>query len=171
MSCINTLVNFICGKSYCGVAHRGCLTAPRLHFASSVFPALRCVHICMRTQTRQAEARHMQTYALIAIRGKMLSFAEPVNDSLWSTDSRRIAFVRPQTEEAVFLSSVTRLHCYTCLASACLARIFVLMWTWLYTCAEASCALNESTSACHDALVCTANFRVHEQPRFASCAA
>ncbi len=34
--------------------------------------------------------------------------------------------------EAVFLSSVMRLHCYVCLASACLARIFVLMWTQLY---------------------------------------
>ncbi len=33
--------------------------------------------------------------------------------------------------EAVFLSSVTRPHCYACLASACLARVFVLMWTWL----------------------------------------
>ncbi len=29
--------------------------------------------------------------------------------------------------EAVFLSSVTRLHCYTCLASAFLGHIFVLM--------------------------------------------
>ncbi len=34
--------------------------------------------------------------------------------------------------EAVFLSSVTRLHCYACLASACLVRVFVLMWTQLY---------------------------------------
>ncbi len=34
--------------------------------------------------------------------------------------------------EAVFLSSVTRLHCYVCLASACLARVFVLMWMQLY---------------------------------------
>ncbi len=34
----------------------------------------------------------------------MLSFAEPVNDSLWSTDSRRIAFVRPQTEQRQFSS-------------------------------------------------------------------
>ncbi len=33
--------------------------------------------------------------------------------------------------EAVFLSSVTGLHCYTCLISACFARIFVLMWTRL----------------------------------------
>ncbi len=33
--------------------------------------------------------------------------------------------------EAVFLSSVTHLHCYACLASACLARVFVLMWTRL----------------------------------------
>ncbi len=33
--------------------------------------------------------------------------------------------------EAVFLSSVTHLHCYTCFASACLARVFVLMWMWL----------------------------------------
>ncbi len=31
--------------------------------------------------------------------------------------------------EGVFLSSVTRLHYYTCLASACLARVFVPMWT------------------------------------------
>ncbi len=31
--------------------------------------------------------------------------------------------------EAVFLSLVTRLHCYICLASGCLARVFVLMWT------------------------------------------
>ncbi len=30
--------------------------------------------------------------------------------------------------DAVFLSSVTRLHCYACLASACLAHVFVLMW-------------------------------------------
>ncbi len=29
--------------------------------------------------------------------------------------------------EAVFLSSITRLHCYACLASACLTRVFVLM--------------------------------------------
>ncbi len=43
---------------------------------------LRCVHICTRTQTMQAEARHMRTSALIATRGKMLSFAEPVNDPL-----------------------------------------------------------------------------------------
>ncbi len=34
--------------------------------------------------------------------------------------------------EAVFLSSVTHLHCYACLALACLARVFVLMWTRLY---------------------------------------
>ncbi len=33
--------------------------------------------------------------------------------------------------EAVFLSSVTRLHCYACLALACLVRVFVLMWTRL----------------------------------------
>ncbi len=33
--------------------------------------------------------------------------------------------------EAVFLSSVTRLHYYAYLASACLAHIFDLMWTWL----------------------------------------
>ncbi len=33
--------------------------------------------------------------------------------------------------EAVFLSLVTRLHCCACLVSACLARIFVLMWTRL----------------------------------------
>ncbi len=38
-------------------------------------------------------------YALIAARGKMLSFAEPVNDY-----SRRIAFVRPQTEQRQFSS-------------------------------------------------------------------
>ncbi len=30
--------------------------------------------------------------------------------------------------EAVFLSSVTHLHCYACHASACLTRVFVLMW-------------------------------------------
>ncbi len=33
--------------------------------------------------------------------------------------------------EAVFLSSVTRLHCYARLASVYLTRIFVLMWTRL----------------------------------------
>ncbi len=33
--------------------------------------------------------------------------------------------------EAVFLSSITRLHCYACLASACLSLVFVLMWTQL----------------------------------------
>ncbi len=33
--------------------------------------------------------------------------------------------------EAVFLSSVTLLHCYVCLASACLVCVFVLMWTQL----------------------------------------
>ncbi len=38
--------------------------------------------------------------------------------------------VSDQTE-AVFFSSVTRLHCYVCLASACLLRVFVLMWTQL----------------------------------------
>ncbi len=35
--------------------------------------------------------------------------------------------------EAVFLSSFTRLHCYVYLASACLTRVFVLMWMQLYT--------------------------------------
>ncbi len=64
----------------------------------------RCVHICTQTQTRQAEERHIRTYALIATRGKMLSFAEPVNDSLWSTDSRWIAFIRPQTKQRQFSS-------------------------------------------------------------------
>ncbi len=34
--------------------------------------------------------------------------------------------------EAVFLSLVTRLHRYACLASARLTHIFVLMWTRLY---------------------------------------
>ncbi len=33
--------------------------------------------------------------------------------------------------EAVFLSSVTRLHCYECLASACVTRVFVSMWMQL----------------------------------------
>ncbi len=33
--------------------------------------------------------------------------------------------------EAVFLSLVTHLHCYACLALACLAHVFVLMWTRL----------------------------------------
>ncbi len=73
-------------------------------------PWLRCVHICTQTQTRQAKARHTRTYALIATRGKMLSFAEPVNDSPWSTYSRRIAFVRPQTEQRQFSSP--RLYIY-----------------------------------------------------------
>ncbi len=71
---------------------------------------LMCIHICTRTQTRQAEARHTRTYALIATRGKMLSFAEPVKDSLWSTDSRWIAFVRPQTKQRQFSSP--QLHVY-----------------------------------------------------------
>ncbi len=61
-------------------------------------------------KTRQAEVRHMRTYALIATRGKMLSFTEPVNDSLWSTDSRWIAFVQPQTKQMQFSSP--RLHVY-----------------------------------------------------------
>ncbi len=74
------------------------------------FTQLRYVHICTRTQTRQAKAKHTRTYALIATRGKMLSFAEPVTDSLWSTDSRQIAFIRPQTEQRQFSSP--RLHVY-----------------------------------------------------------
>ncbi len=102
-------------------------TNGQLQFASSPWHIWRCVHICTQTQTRQAKARRMWTYALIATRGKILSFAEPVNDSLWSTNSRCVHSASDRTE-AVFLSSVTRLHCYTCLASACLARIFVLMW-------------------------------------------
>ncbi len=36
--------------------------------------------------------------------------------------------------EPVFLSSVTHLHCYACLALACLAHVFVLMWTRLNMC-------------------------------------
>ncbi len=40
--------------------------------------------------------------------------------------------------EAVFLSSVTRLHCYACLVSACLVRIFVLMRMRLF----AQCGCN-----------------------------
>ncbi len=72
---------------------------------------LRCVHICMRTQMRQAEARHMRTYALIATRGKMLSFAEPMNDSLWSTDLQADSVHSASDRtETVFVSSVTHLQ-------------------------------------------------------------
>ncbi len=46
------------------------------------------------------------------------------------TDS--VCLASDQTE-AVFLSSVTHLHCYAYLSSACLAHVFVLMWTRLYT--------------------------------------
>ncbi len=81
-----------------------------IHHKIAAWYLYRCVHICMWTQTRQAEARHMRTYALIATRGKMLSFAEPVNDSLWSANSRQIAFVRPQTKQRQFSSP--RLHIY-----------------------------------------------------------
>ncbi len=87
------------------VHKRICLSTPRVE--------LRCVYICMRTQTRQAEARHARTDALIATWGKMLSFAEPVSDSLWSTDSRRIAFVRPQTEQRPFSSPRLGVHIAT----------------------------------------------------------
>ncbi len=45
--------------------------------------------------------------------------------------------------EAVFLSLVTRLHCYAHLASVFLMCIFVLMWTRLYKNLE-SCYLNPS---------------------------
>ncbi len=66
----------------------------------------------------------MRTFALIAIQGKMLSFAEPMNilfELPIPADGVRSA--SDQTE-AVFLSLVTRLHCYTCLVSVCLARVF-----------------------------------------------
>ncbi len=54
------------------------LGLPRAKPCVDMDAALRCIHICTQTQTRQAEARHTRTYALIATRGKMLSFAEPV---------------------------------------------------------------------------------------------
>ncbi len=44
-------------------------------------------------------------------------------------DSVRSASDRTET---VFFSSVTHLHCYACLASACLAHVFVLMRMRLY---------------------------------------
>ncbi len=87
--------------------------------------ALRCVHICTRTQTRQVEARHTRTYVLIATRGKMLSFAESVNDSLWSTDSRRIAFIRPQTNQRQFSSPGLHVYIATHASSRPASRAFL----------------------------------------------
>ncbi len=102
-----------------------------------------CVHISTKTRTRQAEARYTRTYAFIAsdsrieyARGKLKR--RPITVCLrmklslkyrLQADSVRSASDRT---EAVFLSSVTRLHCYVCLASACLMHVFVLMWTQLY---------------------------------------
>ncbi len=67
----------------------------------------------------------------------MLSFTESVKETtisvcLWMKFSFKyrlqaesVCLASDQTE-AVFLSSVTHLHCYTCLALACLAHVFVL---------------------------------------------
>ncbi len=92
---------------------------------------------------RQAEARHTRKYALIATdslskyaRGKLKR--RPLTVSLrmklslkYRLQADSVCLASDQTE-AVFLSLVTHLHCYVCLASACLARIFVLKWTQLY---------------------------------------
>ncbi len=98
----------------------------------------------VQKRARQAEARHMRTYALIAtdscskyVRGKLkrrpLTVCLQTKLSLkyrLQADSVRSASERTK---AVFLSSVTRLHGYICLALAYLAHVFVLMWTQLNT--------------------------------------
>ncbi len=84
--------------------------------------------------------RHTRTYALIATdsrseygRGKLKR--RPLTACLrmklflkYRLQADSVCSASDQTE-AVFLSSVTRLHCYVCLASACLVRVFVLMYT------------------------------------------
>ncbi len=104
---------------------------------------LSCVHIATKMRARQAEARHTRTYALLATdshnehaRGKLkrhpLTVRLRIKLSLkYRLQADSVHLASDQTE-AVFFSSVTRLYCYVCLALACLARIFVLMWTQLY---------------------------------------
>ncbi len=91
---------------------------------------------------RQAEARHTRTYALIATdsrseyaRGKVkrrpLTVCMRMKLSLKYRLQADIVRSASDQTEIVFLSSVTRLHFYICLAWACLARVFVLTWTQL----------------------------------------
>ncbi len=103
------------------------------------------IHISTKTRARHAEARHTQTYALIAndsrsdyARGKLERRPLTVCLRMKLSLKYRLQAVSVRSAsdrmEAVFLPSVTRLYCYVCLASACLARIFVLMWMQLYSC-------------------------------------
>ncbi len=113
------------------------------HSPKNLFSFLSYVHISTKTRARQAEARHTRTYALIATDsrseyawGKLKKHPLTVCMRMKLSLKYRLQVdgVRSASDrmEAVFLSLVTRLHCYVCLASACLAPIFVLMWTQLY---------------------------------------
>ncbi len=73
-------------------------------------------HTCLDCNTRQNVVRRASEWFSLKYRLQA--------DSVCSASDRT---------EPVFFSSVTRLHCYACLASACLAHIFVLMWMQLYT--------------------------------------
>ncbi len=77
-------------------------------------------------------------------------------NSLWNTESQRIAF-----------GCLPNIYCTVV---CCLPRFdMTSTLSWEYTCTEGSHTPNETASACRNALVCTAYFSAHKQSWFASC--
>ncbi len=102
---------------------------------------LRCVHICMRTQTRQPRWGIRKHMPWLQHEAKCCRSPSQWMFSLkYQLQADNVHSASDQTE-TVFLSLVTRLYCYACLASTCLVHVFVLMWMRL-------CNFSVPTSFC-----------------------
>ncbi len=92
----------------------------------------KCVKVLPHLHANTNEAGWDEAYANICLDCYMRQNVVVCRASEWFSLKYRLQVdsVRSASDrtKAVFLSSVTHLHCYACLVSACLARIFVLMW-------------------------------------------